>query len=56
MGNAAFLAEYDDKSDETHTLIRDRLLSPYENTAEEERRAEPRARSAAKKKDGQGPT
>jgi hypothetical protein len=49
-------AEYDDKRDETHALIRDRLLSPYENTAEEERRAEQRARSAAKKKDGQGPT
>jgi hypothetical protein len=44
-------AEYDDKNHETHALLRERLLSPYDNAAEEERRAEQRARSGAKKKD-----
>ncbi|KYF73685.1 phosphoenolpyruvate--protein phosphotransferase [Sorangium cellulosum] len=43
-------AEYDDDRDETHVLLRDRLLSPYEDAAEEERRAHQRARAAAKKR------
>ncbi|CAN99419.1 hypothetical protein predicted by Glimmer/Critica [Sorangium cellulosum So ce56] len=43
-------AEYDDDKDETHALLRDRLLSPYEDAAEEERRADQRARAAARKK------
>ncbi|WP_437494335.1 phosphoenolpyruvate--protein phosphotransferase [Sorangium sp. So ce1014] len=42
-------AEYDDDTDETHALVRDRLLSPYEDAAEEERRAE-RARAASARK------
>jgi hypothetical protein len=49
-------AEYDDKSDETHALLRERLLSPYENAAGEERRTEQRARADAKKKDEPGQT
>ena len=40
-------AEYDDDKDETHALLRDRLLSPYEDAAEEERRADQRARPTA---------
>ncbi|WP_437330876.1 phosphoenolpyruvate--protein phosphotransferase [Sorangium sp. So ce381] len=44
-------AEYDDDKDEAHALLRDRLLSPYEDAAEEERRAErARAASASRKK------
>ncbi|AUX33351.1 MULTISPECIES: phosphoenolpyruvate--protein phosphotransferase [Sorangium] len=43
-------AEYDDDKDETHALLRDRLLSPYEDAAEEERRAAERARVASAKK------
>ncbi|WP_437756341.1 hypothetical protein [Sorangium sp. So ce1389] len=39
--------------DKTHALTRDRLLSPYEEAAEEARRAEPRARSASAKKKAQ---
>ncbi|WP_437983609.1 hypothetical protein [Sorangium sp. So ce117] len=43
-------AEYDDDKDETHALLRDRLLSPYEDVAEEERRADQRARAASARK------
>ncbi|WP_437689500.1 phosphoenolpyruvate--protein phosphotransferase [Sorangium sp. So ce176] len=46
-------AEYDDDKDETHALLRDRLLSPYEEAAEEERRAEQRARAASARKKAQ---
>lgn len=38
-------AEYDDDE-----VLRDQLLSPYEDTAEEARRAEQRARAASAKK------
>ncbi|WP_434048623.1 MULTISPECIES: phosphoenolpyruvate--protein phosphotransferase [Sorangium] len=49
-------AEYDDDKDETHALLRARLLSPYEDAAEEERRAErARAASARKKNDPVAP-
>jgi hypothetical protein len=43
-------AEYDDDKDESHALLRDRLLSPYEDAAEEERRADQRARAASARK------
>lgn len=43
-------AEYDDDEDEARALLRDQLLSPYEDTAEEARRAEQRARAASAKK------
>lgn len=43
-------AEYDDDKDETHALLRDRLLSPYKDAADEERRAEQRARAASARK------
>ncbi|WP_437950411.1 phosphoenolpyruvate--protein phosphotransferase [Sorangium sp. So ce296] len=43
-------AEYDDDRDETHALLRDRLLSPYEDAAEEARRAEQRSRAASARK------
>ncbi|WP_437475818.1 hypothetical protein WME75_24480 [Sorangium sp. So ce1014] len=46
-------AEYDDERDETHALLRDRLLSPYEDAANEARRAEQRARSASAKRKAQ---
>ncbi|WP_438023104.1 phosphoenolpyruvate--protein phosphotransferase [Sorangium sp. So ce233] len=43
-------AEYDDDRDETHALVRDRLLSPYEDAADEARRTEQRARTAGARK------
>ncbi|WP_148313930.1 phosphoenolpyruvate--protein phosphotransferase [Sorangium cellulosum] len=46
-------AEYDDDRDETHALLRDRLLSPYEDAADEVRRAEQRARTASAKRKAQ---
>lgn len=48
-------AEYDDKNDEAHAVIRERLLSPYENAADEERRAEQRGRATAKNKEEPAP-
>ncbi len=44
-------AEYDDDKDEAHTLLHEHLLSPYQETAQEERQAEQRARTSAKKRD-----
>jgi len=48
-------SEYDDLKDDLHTRIRASLLSPYETQAEEERRAEQKARDKRKaESEGEG--
>ncbi len=47
-------SEYNDRKDETHAKIRDALLSPYTNQADEERRVEQKAK--ARREKGTTPT
>lgn len=47
-------AEYDAADDKTHQMVRDLLLSPYEAQAEEERRADQKARTRRKVELGDG--
>jgi hypothetical protein len=42
-------SEYNDRKDETHAKIRDALLSPYTNQADEERRVEQKAKARREK-------